>query len=160
MKDYLNNREKEMQYYQESANFGNKMAMHNIGLDYGKKGDYKIAEMWFRKAGHNSMVCYMYKEIVKDKEKALECYIEEAKNDETKSILSLGYTYLEYDNYEKMLEQYKRASSLGSSSATYSIGTYYKYAGKDKEKMIFWYKKAASMGNLKAIKFLNKKGKL
>lgn len=159
-KRFLNNVELENKYYKESAELGNSEAMRNLGIYYGDQKDYKTAEMWFRKAGHDSMVCYMYKEILKDKEKALECYEKEAEDDELLAIYTLAYTYSEYDNYEKALNNYQRASALGSANATYAIGTLFEYIFHDKKKAVFWYEKAASMGNIEAIKELSKKGEL
>ena len=160
MKDSLNNREKELEYYRQAAKYGNKMAMHNLGIYYGDIKDYKTAEMWFKKAGQNSMVCFMYKKIVKDKTRALECYKKEAENNNTQSIINLASTYSSYEDYEQALREYKKASKLGDENATYLIGSLYKYIYHDKNKSINWYKKAASMGNEKAIKHLRKKGLL
>ncbi|WP_324172477.1 hypothetical protein [Sulfurimonas sp.] len=160
MKKFLNNREKELEYYQEAAKLGNKMAMHNLGLYYGDKKDYKTAEMWFRKADENQMVCLMYKKIIKDKVKALECYKKRAQGNNPKRIGELGYVYSEYEDYENTLKSYKRASELGSHTATYGIGSLYRHIYRDNNKANKWYKKAASMGNEKAIKYLIKKGLL
>jgi TPR repeat protein len=159
-KNYMNNKEIEKKYYHIAAKHGSTNAMHNIGLDYGKQGDYKTAEKWFRKAGHDYMVCFMYKEILKDKTKAFECYEKEAKGNDLQSLYNLAYAYDKYDEDKLALDTFKKASELGSANATYAIGVLYEYSLDDKEKMMLWYKKAASMGNMKAIKFLNKKGKL
>jgi len=164
-KRFLNNKELEYKYYEESAELGNVEAMRNIGIHYGEKKDYKTAEMWFRKAGHNSMVCYMYKKLVRDKDKTLECYKKEAESGELDAIGILAQTYqIEYKEYDKAIEWYKKVYELGDSGGALNIAVMYKYSLKRednaKEKMMYWYKKAASMGNLKAIKFLNKKGKL
>lgn len=160
-KNYLNNRETKHKYYTKAAELGNTNAMHNIGLDYAKKGDYKTAEMWFRKAGHDSMVCFMYKKLLKDKEKALACYEKEAEDGSIQSIGTLAYTYhVEYEDYDKALEWYKKVVALGDDGAALNIAVLYKYDIEDKTKMMYWYKKAASMGNEQAIQFLNKKGEL
>jgi len=160
MKDYLNDREKEMKYYREAAKCGNVMAMHNLGIYYGNKKEYETAEMWFKKAGDNSMVCFMYQEVLKDKERALECYEDQVVESEGKSLATLAYVYHKYKEYDKALAWYKKAVNLGESGAALNIAVIYDYRLVDKEKMMYWYKKAASMGNLKAIKFLNKKGEL
>ena len=160
MKGFINDRDKEIEYYYKAAEYGNVMAMHNIGLDYGTKGDYKTAEKWFKKAGHDSMICYMYKEIDKDKEKALECYESQVVENDGESLATLAYEYHKYKEYDKAIKWYTKAVEFGESGAALNMAVIYDYRLVDKEKMMFWYKKAASMGNLKAIKFLNKQGKL
>jgi len=158
MKDSLNDREKELEYYSQAAKFGNKMAMHNLGLYYGDTKDYKTAEMWFRKADENRMVCYMYKEIIKDKVRALECYEKEAAEGGVQSIGVLADTYDQYADYVKAIKIYKQAVNLGSGMAANNIAVIYKYNIKDREKMLYWYKKSASMGYSKAITYLKKEG--
>ena len=160
-KKYINNKEIAHKYYLQAAELGSINAMHNLGIRYGDKKDYKTAEMWFRKAGHDYMVCYMYKEILKDKEKALECYTKEAETGDLRKIYDLAYVYhIDYGEYEKAIEWYNKGIELEGGDAALNTAVVYRMDLVDKEKMMYWYKKAASMGNLKAIKFLNKKGKL
>lgn len=160
MEKFLNNKEKEIEYYHQAAKYGNKTAMHNLGIYYGDKKDYKTAEMWFRKAGKPEMVCYMYKKIVKDKDKALECYIKEAESGKVYDTGRLAEFYEDKKEFNKAIELYKDIVKLGDSGAARNIAVIYKYDLKDNEKYIQWYKVAASMGDAKAIQLLSKKGKL
>ncbi|WP_324172488.1 hypothetical protein [Sulfurimonas sp.] len=159
-KNYMNNKEMENKYYHQAAEFGSTNAMHNIGLEYGNKGDYKTAEMWFRKADENKMVCLMYKEIIKDKVRALECYQKEAESGKISDIGVLAQNYSRYKEYDKARILYEKLVKRGDSIAALNLGVLYHYIYKDNQKYIKWYKKAASMGNQKAIKYLIKKGLL
>ena len=161
MKDSLNNREKELEYYRQAAKYGNKMAMHNLGIYYGDIKDYKTAEMWFKQAGKPEMVCFMYKEILKDKQKTLECYAKLAESGKAKDLGTLAYVYdMDYNEHEKAIEFYKKAYELGNGMAANNIAVIYKYVYHDEEKALLWYKRAATLGYPKAIKYLKRKGEL
>ena len=160
-KNFLNNKEIKLKYYREAAALGSKNAMHNLGIYYGDKGDYETAKEWFIKANKPEMVCYMYKNIMKDKEKALGCYEKLAESGNVKDLYALAYWYhLDYKKYKKAIPFYQEAVKLGMSDAALNLAVIYRLDLVDKEKMLYWYKKAASMGNQKAIKYLSKKGLL
>jgi TPR repeat protein len=158
MEQFLNNKEKEIEYYRQAAALGNTMAMRNLGIYHGDKQEYDIAAEWFRKSDDPGMVCYMYIEKVRDKEKALECYKEVAKSGEAVDLFSVGYAYYyDLEDVEQGIYWYIKAYEAGSSDAALGLGSLYDDINEP-EKSIEWYKKAAAMGQEGAIRRLKRLG--
>lgn len=161
IKAWLDDREKEVEYYKQSAALGNKQAMFNLGIYYGDLKNYKKAEEYFRKANHNRMVCVMYKEKVKDNDKALKCYLEQAQGNNPEDLRALAYMYMDtFKDYEKAIEWYKKAYELGDPIAARGVGYTYRDLLHDKQKGYYWYQKAADMGEDGAITYLMEEGEL
>ena len=160
-KRFLNKPDLEYKYYKQSAELGNVEAMRNLGIYYGDKGDYETAKEWFIKADKPEMVCYMYKEILKDKEKTLACYKKLIESGKAQDLGALAYVYqMNYGEYEKAFIYYKKAYELGNGMAANNIAVAYKYHFHDEEKALLWFKRAAILGYPKAIKYLKRKGLL
>ncbi|WP_373034293.1 tetratricopeptide repeat protein, partial [Sulfurovum sp.] len=160
-KSWLDDKEKEINYYKQSAALGNKQAMFNLGIYYGDLKNYKKAEEYFKQSDHNRMVCYMYKTKLKDNNRALSCYENEEKTDNPISVFALGFFYDEtLKDYDQAIKSYKKAYELGYSGGALNIGYIYREHLNNRKKGIYWYHKAADMGEDGAIRYLMREGEL
>lgn len=161
IKAWLNDKEKEIEYYRQSAALGNKQAMFNLGVYYGDLKDYQKAEEYFITSDNSRMVCFMYTEKVKDNDKALKCYQKQARSNNPEDLRALAYMYMDIlKDYDKAIKWYKKAYELGDPVAARGAGYTYRDLLHDKEKGYYWYHKAADMGDDNARRYLHREGEL
>lgn len=160
IKAWLDDKEKEIEYYKQSAALGNKQAMFNLGIYYGDLKDYKKAEEYFIKSGHSRMICFMYEDKLKDNDKALKCYQKQAESNSAEDLYSLALMYADVKDYDNALKLYTKAYNLGYSKAAIGLAYTYRDLIKNKEKGYYWYHKAADMGEDGARRYLHREGEL
>jgi len=165
IKAWLDDKEKEIAYYKESAALGNKQAMLNLGIYYGDLKEYDKAAEYFSKSNKPRMVCFMYKDKLKDNKKAEECYLKQVKNSTNpEDLYALAYMYMNtLKDYDEAIKWYKKSYNLGYPDGALGIAYIYRDLLHNREKGIEWYHKAADMDAgfaSGAIGYLSREGEL
>jgi TPR repeat protein len=153
-----------LDWYQETAESGNKFSQYYLGkyYEYVKKDKFKAFE-WYKKSAEQeysdaqSKLGYFYESgigTVKDLKKAIYWYQKAAENGNKISQHNLGVFYHYGNGIEKdevkAFEWYKKSAEQEYGDAQNQLGySYEKGIGtvKDLKKAIYWYQKAAGRGN-------------
>ena len=155
--------------YEPLAQKGNSWAMRNIALLYryglGVDKDLEEAKKWYKKSIEKDNMQavedlgHVYYEEGKF-DKALECFLKAAANENPKGIFMLGYLSqngkgLPLD-YKKAEEYYLKATRKNYAEAYYRIGKLYQEGGngitQNFQTAMNWYLQAAGRGNTNAMR--------
>ncbi|WP_044417136.1 tetratricopeptide repeat protein [Halarcobacter anaerophilus] len=147
--NFLNNKEKAIEYYKIAANNGEAKAAHNLGVIYDKRFAYKEALKWYEKsfnAGDTYSLLAMGHIYRKQKkyEKAIKTFEDAAKLGELEAYHSLGVFYgkeKQFKDLKKVEEYFQKGYELGSGLCAGAMGAHYEEDLKNYEKAIEWYKK-------------------
>ncbi|RXJ99657.1 hypothetical protein CRU98_06420 [Arcobacter sp. CECT 8986] len=157
--NFLNEKDKAIEYYKIAANNGKEKAAHNLGVIYDKRFQYKKALKWYEKSFEKGdtysllAMAHIYRKQEKY-EKAIETFKEAAKLGELGAYHSLGVFYRKeklFKDDKKGLDYYKKGYELGSGLCAAALGTYYEEDLKDYEKAIEWYKKGLELGSEESV---------
>ncbi|WP_044417131.1 tetratricopeptide repeat protein [Halarcobacter anaerophilus] len=97
--NFLNNKEKAIEYYTIAANNGEAKAAHNLGVIYDKRFAYKEALKWYEKSFNAG---------------------------DTYSLLAMGTIYLNQNNLKKAIDTFEKVGDLGDSKGYYNLGILYR----------------------------------
>ena len=141
---FLKNKIKAIEYYQKAADLGMADAMFHLGYLYyrgsgGVTKNCEIALNWFNMAIQKGHIKSMYyagqiylfpglycenKSYV-NLSKAVESFEMCAKASNIECITSLAFCYKELNDFNKSIQWYEKAVSLGDTEASVSLGFYY-----------------------------------
>ncbi|RXJ68539.1 hypothetical protein CRV08_06840 [Halarcobacter ebronensis] len=119
--NFLNKKDKAIEYYTIAANNGEVKAAHNLGVIYDKKAQYKEALKWYEESFNSG---------------------------DTYSLLAIGHIYRKQKNYEKAIETFKEATKLGDARGYFNLGIFYDKEKDfiDKKKAYNYFLKCYEMG--------------
>ncbi|SKB24740.1 tetratricopeptide repeat protein [Malaciobacter marinus] len=119
--NFLNEKDKAIEYYKIAANNGKEKAAHNLGVIYDKKFQYKEALKWYEKSFEKG---------------------------DTYSLLAMAHIYRKQEKYEKAIETFKKAGELGNAKGYFNLGIFYDKEKdfKDKKKSYNYFFKCYEIG--------------
>lgn len=146
--NFLNKKDKAIEYYKIATNNGKEKAAHNLGVIYDKKFQYKEALKWYEKSFEKGDIysllaigtVYLKQEKLK---KAIDTFIQVGELKESRGFYNLGILYRKnkkIKDLDKSKEYFEKCLNLGNADCAGGIGTVYEDL-KDYEKAIEWYKK-------------------